>query len=138
MSYNLADVKRIFLEVLAKPTAEERLAHVEAASGGNAELRQYILDLLHAHDLYATPVPDVATQSIDMQNLQSQAHLPPGTIIGGKYKIIELISDGGMGSVYRATRTADIRMEVALKVIKPGLDSEQVLARFNIEKQALR
>src|SRR5262249_6233868 len=60
----------------------------------------------------------------------------PGTILG-PYKLLQEIGEGGMGTVYMAEQTAPVRRVVALKVIKAGMDSRQVLARFGAERQAL-
>jgi tetratricopeptide (TPR) repeat protein len=62
---------------------------------------------------------------------------PVGTTVAGRYKVIEAIGEGGMGAVYMAQQAEPIRRLVALKVIKPGMDSRQVLARFEAERQAL-
>ena len=64
------------------------------------------------------------------------AHEPPGTSIG-PYKVINLLGEGGFGSVYLAEQTAPVRRRVALKLIKPGMDSRSVVARFEAERQAL-
>src|SRR5207302_5300136 len=60
----------------------------------------------------------------------------PGTIIG-PYKLLQQIGEGGMGTVYMAEQTEPVRRMVALKIIKPGMDSAQVIARFEAERQAL-
>src|SRR5207248_9135232 len=60
----------------------------------------------------------------------------PGSVIG-PYKLLEMIGEGGMGTVYMAEQTRPMRRKVALKIIKPGLDSRQVVARFEAERQAL-
>ena len=60
----------------------------------------------------------------------------PGTVIG-PYKLMEQIGEGGMGVVYVAEQTQPVRRKVALKVIKPGMDTKQVIARFEAERQAL-
>ena len=60
-----------------------------------------------------------------------------GTVIAGKYKLIEEIGEGGMGEVYMASQTEPVKREVALKLIKAGMDSKAVLARFDAERQAL-
>ena len=60
-----------------------------------------------------------------------------GAILAGKYKLIEEIGEGGMGSVYMAQQTEPVKRAVAVKVIKAGMDSKAVLARFEAERQAL-
>jgi hypothetical protein len=60
-----------------------------------------------------------------------------GTIIAGRYKLLEEIGEGGMGTVWVAEQTQPVRRKVALKLIKAGMDSRQVLARFEAERQAL-
>src|SRR6185437_5612209 len=60
----------------------------------------------------------------------------PGTVIG-RYKLLEPIGEGGMGTVYMAEQSQPMRRKVALKVIKPGMDTKQVIARFEAERQAL-
>ena len=60
----------------------------------------------------------------------------PGTVIG-PYKLLEPIGEGGMGVVYMAEQAEPVRRRVALKVIKPGMDTKQVVARFEAERQAL-
>src|SRR5665213_1932185 len=59
------------------------------------------------------------------------------TVIAGKYKLMELIGEGGMGSVWRAQQTEPVKRFVAVKLIKSGMDSKAVLARFEAERQAL-
>src|SRR5207245_1453694 len=60
----------------------------------------------------------------------------PGTIIG-PYKLLEQIGEGGFGVVFMAEQTQSVRRKVALKVLKPGMDTRQVIARFEAERQAL-
>src|SRR5262249_13261970 len=60
----------------------------------------------------------------------------PGTIIG-PYKLLESIGEGGMGTVYMTEQVRPVRRKVALKIIKPGMDTKQVIARFEAERQAL-
>src|SRR5262249_31877597 len=60
----------------------------------------------------------------------------PGTVIG-PYKLLEQIGEGGFGVVYMAEQTEPVRRKVALKILKPGMDTRQVIARFEAERQAL-
>ena len=60
----------------------------------------------------------------------------PGTTIG-RYKLLEEIAEGGMGVVYMAEQREPVRRKVALKIIKPGMDTREVIARFEAERQAL-
>ena len=60
-----------------------------------------------------------------------------GTVIAGRYTLVEVLGEGGMGTVYRAGQTDPVKRDVALKLIKRGMDSRQVLARFDSERQAL-
>src|SRR5262249_21648521 len=60
-----------------------------------------------------------------------------GAVIAGRYKLLEQIGEGGMGKVWKAEQTEPVRGKVALKLIKPEMDSKQVLARFEAERQAL-
>jgi serine/threonine protein kinase len=82
-----------------------------------------------AADMDATIRMDVrATLPVGMEQ--------PGDMIG-RYKLIEPLGEGGFGSVWRAEQSEPIRREVALKVIKPGMDSREIIARFEAERQAL-
>lgn len=131
-------VKKIFLEALDVPMGAARTVFIEEACGTDIELRQFVLGMMAAHEQAMTPVPEGKTKAEEPATVGiTKPALDTGVILGGKYKIIEMIAEGGMGAVYRASRVGDMRMEVAIKVIKPGMDSQQVLARFNIERQAL-
>jgi eukaryotic-like serine/threonine-protein kinase len=61
----------------------------------------------------------------------------PGALIAGRYKLLQQIGEGGMGTVWMAEQLEPIRRQVALKLIKPGMNSAQVIARFEAERQAL-
>ena len=79
--------------------------------------------------LEASPVADAAT--IDTPIAES-----PGTFIG-PYKLLEQIGEGGFGLVFMAEQQQPVRRKVALKILKPGMDTRQVIARFEAERQAL-
>jgi serine/threonine protein kinase len=128
------DEASIFLEALEKPLPDERAAFLDQACGGNAELRRSVELLLRAHDkaggfLADSPAPlGVTVDQPVPENL--------GTVIG-PYKLIEQIGEGGMGAVWMAQQTEPVKRLVAIKLVKAGMDSRQVIARFEAERQAL-
>jgi serine/threonine protein kinase/tetratricopeptide (TPR) repeat protein len=123
-----ADVKSIFLAAVEKPPAD-RAAFLDAACEGDVAVRQRIEALLRAHDEPDTGPSDTATFLAD------PSERPGGRI--GPYKLLQRIGEGGMGAVWMAEQTEPVRRTVALKVIKAGLDTAQVVARFEAERQAL-
>jgi serine/threonine protein kinase/WD40 repeat protein len=131
----VADVPRteesIFAEALEQPSAEARTAFLDRACGSEATLRRRVEALLKSHeqaDGFLRP-PSAAT-------VTQPTPERPGSWIG-PYKLLQQLGEGGMGVVFMAEQTEPVRRRVALKVIKPGLDSAQVLARFEAERQAL-
>ncbi|HYH66737.1 MAG TPA: protein kinase [Urbifossiella sp.] len=127
-------VEEIFLVAADKP-AGERAAYLDAACAGNPELRARVEALIRSHDgagsLLEKPLFRTAP-TVD--------HVPPaeepGAVIG-PYKLVEPIGEGGMGSVWMAQQTEPVKRVVAVKLIKAGMDSRQVIARFEAERQAL-
>ncbi|HZM02426.1 MAG TPA: tetratricopeptide repeat protein [Candidatus Saccharimonadales bacterium] len=128
--------KEIFFEALEKNTPEERAAFLDGACGRDAELRVRMESLLANHfkqePFMTKPAAKMEGSTIRMPPIQEVA----GTEIG-RYKLLQQIGEGGCGVVYMAEQEEPIRRRVALKVIKPGMDSKQVLARFEAERQAL-
>jgi tetratricopeptide (TPR) repeat protein len=117
----------------AELAAAQREAYLAAQCGGDAELRAAVKRLLAAHDQPASVLDRPGLE-------QTGAHIPReqvGTIIAGRYKLLEEIGEGGMGAVWVAEQTQPVRRKVALKLIKAGMDSKSVLARFEAERQAL-
>jgi serine/threonine protein kinase/WD40 repeat protein len=127
-------VESIFLEAVEKPTAEARSDYLDSACGADAELRQRIERLLAAHPKVSgfleSPAPGLIPPTV-----KSITELP-GTVIG-PYKLLEQIGEGGFGVVFMAEQQQPVRRKVALKVLKPGMDTRQVIARFEAERQAL-
>jgi WD40 repeat protein/serine/threonine protein kinase len=122
----------IFAQAL-ELAAAERVAFLDRACKDNQPLRNEVEALLRAHersgDLLDLPESSPATTDLP-------ACERPGTVIG-PYKLLEEIGEGGMGTVWMAEQTEPIRRRVAVKVVKEGMDSRQVLARFEAERQAL-
>jgi WD40 repeat protein/serine/threonine protein kinase len=128
------DEASIFLEALKKPSPGERTAFLDRACGSNDELRRSVELLLRAHDkaggfLADSPAP--AGVTLDQPITES-----PGTVIG-PYKLLEQIGEGGMGTVWMAQQVEPVKRLVAVKLVKAGMDSKQVIARFEAEWQAL-
>jgi eukaryotic-like serine/threonine-protein kinase len=128
-----ADAKTIFLEALDYNGPDELRRFLEQACGSDAALRMRVEELLRAHR--------DAGAFLGGGERQGATCAPPraeslGTVIG-PYKLLQQIGEGGMGTVFMAEQTQPVQRKVALKVIKPGMDSGQVIARFEAERQAL-
>jgi non-specific serine/threonine protein kinase/serine/threonine-protein kinase len=112
---------------------------LDLACKDNPELRKQIEELLQAHFDSGTFVDVSEGMPFDQSTAQdadgSMEH--PGTILAGRYKLLEAIGEGGMGSVWLAEQREPVRRKVAVKLIKAGMDSKSVLARFEAERQAL-
>jgi WD40 repeat protein/serine/threonine protein kinase len=126
--------ERDLFEAALELPPEQRVAYLDGACGGDAALRQRLEALLCKHDraggFLESPAPcPVAT-------VDEPASERPGTVIG-LYKLLQPIGEGGMGAVFMAEQTEPVQRKVALKLIKPGMDSGQVVARFEAERQAL-
>ena len=136
--------RSIFLQALELDSADDRNQYLEAACAGDQELRLSVEGLLNAHDLpgnlldqpLVTVLRDdngvVSTDTLQ-RDLISEG---PGSVIG-QYKLMEQIGEGGFGLVFVAEQQHPVRRMVALKVVKPGMDTREVIARFEAERQAL-
>jgi serine/threonine protein kinase len=128
-----AEPDDIFCDALELASSAERAAYLDRACGGDADLRRRVERLLQAHaeaDSFLAAGPSVAAATTE---LVADA---PGTAIG-PYKLLEQIGEGGMGTVWMAQQTEPVKRLVAVKLIKAGMDSRQVIARFEAERQAL-
>jgi serine/threonine protein kinase/tetratricopeptide (TPR) repeat protein len=115
---------------------EERPAFLDKACGADSRLRELVEGMLRAHERISAPRPRLAGT---IQVRPDSAGVPtekPGERIGA-YKILQQIGEGGCGVVYMAEQEQPVRRRVALKVIKLGMDTKQVIARFEAERQAL-
>jgi WD40 repeat protein/serine/threonine protein kinase len=141
-------VQSVFLSAVEQPAAD-RAALLDRECGTDAELRQRVEALLKAHDEPGSLLPNPAVNpaaTVDSkpgafrdESEQDHARVPRETAGSriGPYKLLQQIGEGGMGSVWMAEQLEPIRRKVALKVIKAGMDSAQVIARFEAERQAL-
>ncbi len=136
MNESSAQIVSIFGEALDCQSPEERAAYLDRVCGNNADLRAKIEALLQAHHEAGDFLRGPAASSDVAATGNRPSHEQPGTIIG-PYKLLEQIGEGGMGVVYMADQQAPVRRRVALKIIKPGMDTRQVIARFEAERQAL-
>jgi serine/threonine protein kinase/Flp pilus assembly protein TadD len=128
-------VQAVFLALMDVTDPNERAAALQRECGGDADLRRRVQALLVTHDQSAE-LPPVPQQALDATTSPPDLHRP-GMIIAGRYKLLEQIGEGGMGAVWVAEQSEPVRRRVALKLIKPGMDTKQVLSRFAAERQAL-
>jgi eukaryotic-like serine/threonine-protein kinase len=127
--------RSIFAAALDIADPAERAAYLDQACERMPGLRQHLDELIAAQDelgsFLARPVV-VPEEVMASQPVREG----PGSKIG-PYKLLQQIGEGGMGIVYMAEQEQPVRRKVALKIIKPGMDSQQVIARFEAERQAL-
>jgi serine/threonine protein kinase len=123
----------IFAQALEIDSPSERAAFLDRACGQNPALRAEVEALLGAHGRNGDLLDLLDKPAITVDEAITER---PGTIIG-PYKLLQQIGEGGMGVVFMAEQTEPVQRKVALKIIKPGMDSHQVIARFEAERQAL-
>jgi len=121
--------REIFDAALDLRTPEERSAYIRGACQDDDEMQLVVEELLEAHFDAGDFLP---TQPGDIASLSEGE----GSVIG-RYKILQKIGEGGFGIVYMAEQREPVRRRVALKIIKLGMDTKQVIARFEAERQAL-
>jgi len=133
--------KTIFLKAVEIASAPERLAYLDAACAGDAALRREVEDFLGHHDQLGSFLqgtvdqPAIGGYTTDLVAASAPLECP-GTVIG-PYKLLQQIGEGGMGTVFLAEQKQPVQRRVALKLTKSGMDSRQVIARFEAERQAL-
>jgi WD40 repeat protein/serine/threonine protein kinase len=127
-------IDRIFWDAAQLASAADRAGYLDGACNGDAGLRKRVEQLLQARakadsflELPATAPADTADEAADER---------PGAAVG-PYRLVERLGEGGMGTVWLAQQQEPVRRLVALKVIKAGMDTAQVVARFEAERQAL-
>jgi serine/threonine-protein kinase len=125
----------LFIAALQKDDAGQRRDYLREVCGTNRALLERVEGLLRVYedaDSFLESPPAPPTLTVESPSLPEG----PGTVIG-PYKLREQIGEGGMGVVYVAEQVRPVRRKVALKIIKPGMDTRQVVARFEAERQAL-
>ena len=156
MAINPGRVKALFQLAIDRSDPADRRAFLDREVGDDAELRDRLDALLLAHDELtgvpaptsppeatvaetgAVPGPEATLEATGSARAdRADRDEVVGTEIAGRYKVRQAIGEGGMGSVYLAEQARTVRRMVALKLIKPGMDSRAVLARFDSERQAL-
>lgn len=135
-----SDVERhVFLEALELKSSQARAHYLDQACGNNPTLRSRVNALLAAHDAPRNPLDRPLFETGEFAS-PADAHAITGLEVGdqiGPYRLMELIGEGGFGLVYVAEQRVPVRRQVALKVIKPGMGSREIIARFEAERQAL-
>ncbi|MHC4539925.1 MAG: protein kinase domain-containing protein [Planctomycetota bacterium] len=129
------DAEQIFHEAVEISDPGERAAYLDGACRDDHKLRAAVEALLHA-DREAGDFLESPALERDVTLDSSPSIEGPGTRIG-HYELLELIGEGGMGLVYLAEQKEPVKRRVAFKIIKPGMDSRQVIARFEAERQVL-
>ncbi len=125
----------IFTEALGVPV-EKRAAFLEGACGGDVRLRQKVEALLASHTEMGDFLQEPPYEAVNQARIAATADEKPLNRIG-RYKLLEQIGEGGCGVVFMAEQEEPVRRRVAVKVIKPGMDTKSVIARFETERQAL-
>ena len=129
--------RAIFMAALDFESASSQGDFIERECGGDETLKARVEALLHSHRAAGSFLHDqpLVGQARDPVEVTPEAE-GPGTLIGS-YKLLERIGEGGFGVVYMAEQLKPVRRKVALKIVKPGMDTRQVIARFEAERQAL-
>jgi WD40 repeat protein/serine/threonine protein kinase len=123
----------VFLEAIEQQSPEESALFLTAACGGDQALRDRVEELLQAHRRASSFLGGPSNPNEDTADTVADTI---GSRIG-PYKLLEQIGEGGFGVVFLAEQQTPVRRKVALKILKPGMDSRSVIARFEAERQAL-
>jgi serine/threonine protein kinase len=148
MSIPVSREKSLFYEALEVADPTKRKLFLDQACAGDAELRAAVEELLatqgDAEQFFAESAPSLTPLASELESAVAQAEerselateAKPGMVIG-RYKLLQKIGEGGCGVVFMAEQWQPVHRHVALKIIKPGMDTKNVIARFEAERQAL-
>jgi eukaryotic-like serine/threonine-protein kinase len=128
------DIRAIFCEALDQDSPQALAAYLDTACGDSAALRAQVEELLRAHREAGGFLE--ASDSGQQETIDQPIVERPGSKVG-PYKLLEQLGEGTFGVVYMAEQREPIRRKVALKILKPGMDTKHVIARFEAEEQAL-
>jgi len=133
--------ERELFEAALDETPDERTAFLDRACAGAPELRQRLEALLARQEQAGSFLEGAALEGIsatpEWPRGSSSLAEAAGQVLAGRYQLLEPIGEGGMGTVWLALQTEPVRRQVAVKLIKAGMDSRMVLSRFEAERQAL-
>src|SRR2546430_2578190 len=135
MTANSARAIEIFTEAVQLPLGE-RGDFLDRACAGDEDLRHKIEALLKSNDRVGAFLDEPPSAIIEEGRAKANAGEKPGDRVD-RYKLLEQIGEGGCGVVFMAEQKEPVRRRVALKIIKPGMDTKSVIARFEAERQAL-
>ncbi len=135
METNSLNPEEIFNKAIEIADPTKRAAYLDKICKENEKLRKEVESLINAHEQagdFLKTLPSGPKVTLD----SSHVYEKPGSKIG-RYELLQLIGEGGMGLVYLAQQKEPVRRKVVLKIVKPGMDSKQVIARFEAERQVL-
>src|SRR5439155_3909711 len=152
MSEQQNSLRTIFVEALEIEDAQQRVAFLSRVCGADAALRREVEELIKAHAATGKFLPEqpavTGVRAALLSSAEALGPRPRGAVCNvpvtespgdriGRYKLLQQIGEGGCGVVYMAEQEDPVHRRVALKVIKLGMDTKQVVARFEAERQAL-
>ena len=130
LRFSASELERVFDAAVALGSSAAQDSFLDQACP-DPVLRREVESLLEAHRH-----PDVVFESLPRKSPDTVLEEQPGTVIG-RYRLLEFLGEGGVGRVFAAEQTDPVRRRVAIKILKPGMDSRDVIARFEGERQAM-
>lgn len=133
--------KSIFFHAVDLDDVGARTAYLDIACRGDTKLHAAVAELLREHEREYNPIDQplavaLTSTQLEFEVMPTDSRFAPGTMLG-PYKLREQIGEGGFGLVFVADQLRPVRRRVALKLIKPGMESKEIMAWFEVERQAL-